>query len=66
MFIANLSIKRPVFITVIIIALLAVGMVCYSGLAINQMPDVDPPYATVTVNENGASPDQMESKITKK
>lgn len=65
MFIANLSIKRPVFITVIIIALLAVGIVCYTGLPINSMPDVDAPYATVTINEKGASPDEMETKITK-
>ncbi|AWI03215.1 efflux RND transporter permease subunit [Clostridium drakei] len=66
MFIANLSIKRPVFITVIMIAMLAVGIVCYTGLPVNNMPDVDAPYASVQITENGAAPDQMESKITKK
>ena len=66
MFIANLSIKRPVFITVIVIALLAVGILCYTGLPVNNMPDVDPPYATVSITEKGAAPDQMEAKITKK
>lgn len=66
MFIANLSIKRPVFITVIVIALLAIGIVCYNDLPINQYPDTDAPYATIKITENGASPDQIESNITKK
>ena len=66
MFIANLSIKRPVFITVIIIALLTVGIVCYSGLPINQYPDTDVPYVMINITERGASPDQIESKVTKR
>lgn len=66
MFLTDISIKRPVFITVVIIALIAIGLVSYSGLPINDMPDVDIPYVSTTVILPGASPDQMESKISKK
>lgn len=43
MFITNISTKRPVFITVIIIAFIVVGMLCYKGLTINDMPQADFP-----------------------
>lgn len=66
MFLSNVSLKRPVFITVIIIALLALGVVSYMGLPIDQLPNVDTPTVSVTITESGAAPDQIESKITKK
>ncbi len=66
MFLTNVSIKRPVFITVIIIALLALGVVSYEGLPMEQLPDVNMPTITVTITESGGAPDQIESKITKK
>lgn len=66
MFLADVSLKRPVFITVIIIALLALGIVSYKSLSVDQFPDVDTPVVSVTVVEAGAAPDQIESKVTKK
>jgi hydrophobe/amphiphile efflux-1 (HAE1) family protein len=66
MFLTNVSIKRPVFITVIIIALLALGVVSYEGLPMEQLPDVNMPTITVTITQSGGAPDQIESKITKK
>lgn len=66
MFLANLSIKRPVFAIVVIIALLAVGAVSYMGLPINQYPDTDIPIAAVSISLPGASAEQLESKVTKK
>ncbi|MDF2524445.1 MAG: cation/multidrug efflux pump, partial [Clostridiales bacterium] len=66
MFLTDISLKRPVFITVIIIALLAMGIVSYTGLSLNSMPDVDPAYVSVTIILPGASPDQVESKVSKK
>lgn len=38
MFLTNVSLKRPVFITVIIIALLALGVISYMGLPMEQLP----------------------------
>ncbi|KJR47680.1 RND multidrug efflux transporter [Desulfosporosinus sp. I2] len=66
MFVANISIKRPVFITVIIIVFLVVGMLCYKGLNINDMPQADFPYVTVTVEQHGVAPDQIETNVAKK
>lgn len=66
MFLANLSIKRPVFAIVVMIALVAVGAVSYFGLPIDQYPDTDIPVAAVSITQPGASAEQIESKITKK
>jgi len=63
--IANISIKRPVFISVVMIVLTILGYVCYEKLALNDMPDADLPYVTVAVGEGGATPEEIESKITK-
>ncbi|MCT8975286.1 efflux RND transporter permease subunit [Clostridium sp. CX1] len=66
MFLSDVSLKRPVFITVIIIALLALGVVSYTSLPMDQLPDVDMPTVSVRIIQSGAAPDQIESKITKK
>lgn len=60
----DISLKRPVFATVIIIALVAIGLVSYTGLPVNDMPDVDMPYVSATIVLPGASPDQMETKVS--
>ncbi|WPC39455.1 efflux RND transporter permease subunit [Clostridium sp. JS66] len=66
MFLSDVSLKRPVFITVIIIALLALGAISYINLPMDQLPDVDMPTVSVRITQSGADPDQIESKITKK
>ena len=62
---ANISIKRPVFITVVMIAMAIVGMVCYQKLVVNDMPDSDQATVSVTITETGASPEDIETNITK-
>jgi len=64
--IANISIKKPVFITVIMIALTILGYTSYQKLVLNEMPNVDMPYVSVVVTEQGATAEQIESKVTKK
>lgn len=66
MFLANISIKRPVFITVIIIALLVVGFLSFSGLSLNDMPQADFPFVTVTITQRGVAPEQLETNVAKK
>ncbi|MHB8126742.1 MAG: efflux RND transporter permease subunit [Desulfitobacteriaceae bacterium] len=66
MYIANISIKRPIFITVIIMVFLLVGFMSYRGLNINDMPQADFPYVTVTITQHGVAPDQMETNVAKK
>lgn len=65
MFITDVSLKRPTFAIVVIIALLAFGIVSFMGLNINDQPETNLPYVTVSVALSGASPDQVESKVTK-
>lgn len=63
--IADISIKRPVFIIVIMISLTILGFVSYKSLALNDMPDADLPYVSVMITEYGATPEEIETKITK-
>lgn len=62
----EISIKRPVFATVIILALVILGLVSYASLSVDQYPSVEMPVVAVTVIYPGASPEQVESKITQK
>lgn len=66
MFLTNLSLKRPVFATVTILALVALGIISYVGLNINDYPEVEFPYVSVTIVQKGASPEQVETKIAQK
>lgn len=66
MFISNLSIKRPVFSIVVVIAMLAVGAVSYFGLPIEQYPNTDIPVAAISITEPGASAESIETEVTKK
>jgi len=65
LFLTDISLKRPVFAIVVIIAMLAVGITSFLGLNLNDMPDTNIPYVTVSITLAGASPDQVESKVTK-
>ncbi|MCL6635164.1 MAG: efflux RND transporter permease subunit [Peptococcaceae bacterium] len=66
MFLTNLSLKRPVFATVTILALVALGIISYVSLNINDYPEVEFPYVVVTIVQKGASPEQVETKIAQK
>jgi HAE1 family hydrophobic/amphiphilic exporter-1 len=63
MTLSDISIKRPVFAWMLMAGLLVFGAISYSKMGISQLPDVDFPVVTVTVNWAGASPDVMESAI---
>ena len=65
MFLTDLSLKRPVFATVTILALVALGITSYIGLGINEWPEVEFPYVAVTIVEPGASPEQVENNIAR-
>ena len=61
-----ISIDRPVFATVIILALVVLGLVSYTSLSVDQYPSIDMPIVAVTVMYPGAAPEQVESKVTQK
>ena len=63
---ADVSIQRPVFATMMVMALVVLGLFSYVKLNIDQYPDVDIPYVTATTVLPGAGPEQIESDVTKK
>lgn len=66
MFLSELSLKRPVLAVVTILALVAAGVVSFINLNINDWPDIEFPYVSVTIIQPGASPEQMESDVAVK
>ncbi len=58
-------IKRPIFTTMIVMLLVVFGLNSYPGLGIDLYPDIDFPIVTVTVTYTGASPEEMETLVTK-
>ncbi len=63
---ADVSIERPVFATMMILALIVLGLFSFIKLNIDQFPDIDFPYVTVTSVLPGAGPEQIETDVTKK
>ncbi|HEY3426593.1 MAG TPA: efflux RND transporter permease subunit, partial [Negativicutes bacterium] len=62
----EISLKRPVFATVTILALVVLGLFSYVSLNVDEYPNVEIPVVAVTVNYPGASPEQVESKVAQK
>ncbi len=61
----ELCIKRPVFATVLSLAVLLVGAISYTRLAVREYPKIDEPVVSVTTLYRGASAEVVESQITK-
>jgi hydrophobe/amphiphile efflux-1 (HAE1) family protein len=66
MILANVSIKRPVFTTMMIAALLVLGVTSYFALSVDLFPDIDFPFVVITVVYPGADAETVEIDITKK
>ena len=64
MLLSDLSVKRPVFATVVNLVLVIFGIVCFSMLPLREFPDIDSPVVTISTDYPGASAEIVESKIT--
>ena len=62
--ISELSIKRPVFATVMSLAIVLFGVVAYTRLPVREYPNIDPPIVSVNTFYRGASASVMETEIT--
>src|SRR5512147_3028932 len=60
----EIAIKRPVFVTMIGIALIVFGVVAFPRLALDLFPKVDFPVVNITTKLVGASPEIMEVDVT--
>jgi multidrug efflux pump len=61
----ELSVRRPVFATVLSLLILLVGAVAFNGLTVREYPQIDEPNVTVTTRFGGASSEVVESQVTK-
>jgi|HigsolmetaAR205D_1030408.scaffolds.fasta_scaffold00636_3 multidrug efflux pump len=62
--ISEISVRRPVFATVISLLLVIFGLVSLERLSIREYPDIDRPVVSVTTRYLGASAPIIETKIT--
>ena len=65
MFLSDISIKRPVFATMMMVALVVLGIVSYKRLAIDEYPDITYPIVIAQTTYPGASPEVMMRDISK-
>jgi HAE1 family hydrophobic/amphiphilic exporter-1 len=63
---AKLCVRRPVFATMLILSLVVVGVFSYFSLGVDLFPKVDIPTVQVLVEDRGASPEEIETEVSKK
>ncbi|MEY8201012.1 MAG: efflux RND transporter permease subunit, partial [Colwellia sp.] len=64
MILSDLSVKRPVFATVINLLIITFGIVAFLMLPLREYPDIDPPIVNISTSYPGASAAIVETKIT--
>ncbi|MBM3650255.1 MAG: efflux RND transporter permease subunit [Alphaproteobacteria bacterium] len=62
----QIAVDNPVFATMMMVALLVMGLFSYRQLGIDQFPNVDFPVVVVTTNYPGAAPETVETEISRK
>jgi len=66
MWFTQVSLKNPVFATMVMLALVVLGVFSYQRLKVDQFPNIDFPVVVVTADYPGASPEIVESEVTQK
>ena len=62
---AETSIRRPVFATVLSLLIVLIGAVSFNRLTVREYPKIDEPVVSITTSFTGASSEVMESQVTK-
>lgn len=65
MWMTRISINQPVFATMVMLALVVLGVFSYQRLPVEQMPDVSPSNVSVNIEYPGASPEAIENDVVK-
>jgi len=65
MMLSDTCIRRPVFATVLSLVVVAIGLMSYSRLTVREYPNIDEPVVSVDTVYKGASPEVIESRVTK-
>lgn len=63
---AAISVKRPVFASVIILVFVVVGVLGYTRLPVDRFPKIDFPTVSIVTRQDGATPKEIETEITDK
>src|ERR1700679_3088568 len=63
---AQLCVRRPVLATMLILSLVVTGIFSYSSLGVDLFPSIDIPSVEIITSDPGASPEAVETEITKK
>ncbi|MBD8049149.1 efflux RND transporter permease subunit [Limnohabitans radicicola] len=66
MWFTRVSLKNPVFATMVMLALVVLGLFAYQRLKVDQFPNIDFPVVVVSTEYPGASPEIVESEVSKK
>ncbi|UXN58455.1 efflux RND transporter permease subunit [Phyllobacterium zundukense] len=65
MFLTRISVNHPVFATMMMVVLVVFGAFSYDRLGVDQFPNVDVPVVLVTTGYPGATPETVESEVTR-
>jgi len=63
--ITRISVDNPVFATMMMVALMVFGLFSYQRLGVEQFPDIDFPIVVVSTEYPGASPESVETEISR-
>ncbi|KAA5920656.1 efflux RND transporter permease subunit [Achromobacter xylosoxidans] len=63
--ISETCIQRPVFASVLSLVIVLIGLISYSRLTVREYPKIDEPIVSVDTTYKGASPEVIESQVTK-
>ena len=66
MWFTQVSLKNPVFATMVMLAIVVLGLFSYQRMQVDQFPNIDLPVVVITADYPGASPEIVESEVTKK
>ena len=64
MILSDVSIKRPVFATVISLLIVVFGLAALLGLPVREYPDIDPPEVSISTDYTGAAAEVVDTQIT--
>ena len=64
MVLSDVSIKRPVFATVISLLIVVFGLSALMGLPVREYPDIDPPVVSISTDYIGAAAEVVDTQIT--
>jgi hydrophobic/amphiphilic exporter-1 (mainly G- bacteria), HAE1 family len=66
MWFTRVSLNNPVFATMVMLAIVVLGLFSYQRLRVDQFPNIDFPVVVITAEYPGASPEIIESEVTRK